>query len=343
VIAFADVISRRLGPVVQARTGPRGVATGNDAYDIRVVAFAGARPRTLLALQELFGIDSATAERILAGVPLIVRRAAPAEEAQGYARALEAIGAKVVLERPGAGPGTSMSPASAARIAPPRPPPPSAALRPAVPAAAFPDPRARAADDLPMPVMHVADSELEFDVLADSLSSRPEQYAGAASERPASEPPTAAGGAAGLRRPRAEEFELPADTYGGLIELDDAAPPTRPAPARSSLRTERVAGNVSGAAPMAKFGSATVANDVGTRAKDHPMSRAAMATRHDTRTSAQGSRSVPLLRVLCAVVIGVVGIWLDNSILYGNASWFSVIVHGLGLQQLLLGMQGLMR
>ncbi|HKU43880.1 MAG TPA: ribosomal protein L7/L12, partial [Polyangiales bacterium] len=83
-------------------------------FDVRVVAFAGGSARTLQALQELFGLDREAAQRLVDNVPLVVRRAAPANEAQNYVDALRGIGAEVALERPDA----------AAEPAPAKKPPP---------------------------------------------------------------------------------------------------------------------------------------------------------------------------------------------------------------------------
>jgi hypothetical protein len=319
---------------VQARTGPRGIATGttgDTAYDIRIVAFVGARARTLLGLQELFVVDLATAERIVAGAPMVVRRAAPADEARSYAKALDGIGAQVVLEP--ARPESDQLPLVAARpLGRPNPPPPPFA--------------AGARDDLPRPVVPVADSDLEFDVLAEgslppmsAMSGPPARDFG----EQVSQAPKA--NAAARARSRVEEFVLSHD-HESAIELDQVA-----ASARHSLPTQSLRATQNGKTnPSQKFAneSPTVANDVTPAASvqkrpQATMSRAAVVARGKPDAAASGARSVPLVRLLCAVLIAVIGVWLDNSILYGNATLFSVIAHGLGLQQLVLGIRGLVR
>jgi hypothetical protein len=72
------------------------------------------------------------------------------------------------------------------------------------------------------------------------------------------------------------------------------------------------------------------------------MSRAALV-QHAAPADETGDRSVALLQQLAAVIVVVGGAHFDSSIMYGNASVFSVVLHGLALQQLGYGLWKLVR
>jgi hypothetical protein len=48
------------------------------------------------------------------------------------------------------------------------------------------------------------------------------------------------------------------------------------------------------------------------------------------------------LRMLGAVSVAAAGIWLDSSIVYGNANLLSVIMHGLAIYQFGVGARGML-
>jgi hypothetical protein len=353
------------------RTGPHATRSNADAYDVRVLAFAGSAPRTLRGLRELFGIDDDTASRLLTSVPAVVRRAAPANEAQRYAQALESIGAQVVVER-------HSPPTQAARPAlPPVPPlaarrtgatpslpvkvrefslPPTADEFSLPPTAAEIDlalasagsqlpPLAADTNDLPQPVMPLMAADLEFDALArpladDSIAMPLPAGSLAAPAADAAQPQPS--DRRNLRRH--QELDLAARFSGGVdLELGASASWQATVRPGGQERTERTR-------PASNTGAHKTTGEAGVNSADSaptnvqriaPMSRAEVVPR--VAPVARPSKALPLARVLGAVVIAVVGLHFDNTIVFGNANWFSVVLHGLALHQLLLGVWGLTR
>lgn len=311
-----------------------GGNAGGDVFDVRVVAFAGGSARTLQALQDLFGLDREGAQRVVDNVPLVVRRAAPANEAQTFATALRGIGAQVALERPGTEHSAEpqrpavAAPVPVARRAPP--PPPKAAAPPAPPRPPGPPPVPRDADPLPKPVMRAMTADLEYDFASSGEPAR----------EPKSETHPVGGGARGGKRSRNDiEFGAGADDK---LELDDAA--VRGATSeRSGGRT--LTGmdvpvpprNLEARAepPAQRLSSPEIPRDLA------PLSRAAVVHKPGVSTKVPPSpRSIAALRVLIGVGVGVLGIVFDNSIVYGNANLLSVAAHAFGIYQLGVGLRG---
>jgi hypothetical protein len=52
---------------------------------------------------------------------------------------------------------------------------------------------------------------------------------------------------------------------------------------------------------------------------------------------------LPLLQLLGACGVFAAGYWTDHSVIYGSASLPFVLLHGLALQQLWLGLRGVLR
>jgi len=53
-------------------------------------------------------------------------------------------------------------------------------------------------------------------------------------------------------------------------------------------------------------------------------------------------RQLGLLRMLGAVSVAAAGVWIDSSIIYGNANPLSVILHGVAIYQFGVGMRGML-
>jgi ribosomal protein L7/L12 len=307
-----------ISTAVQARTGSRTQSAASHAFDIRIVAFA-ASPRAVRGLCELFGVDAGTAQRVIANAPAVVRRGVPAAEAQRLAAALTELGAKIALD-----------PLPGPAIGAPRPPPPP-------PTAAMP--RRPAANDAP-PALHVDSAELEFDVLSafDAAfdtggAPRDDLPLPAPMPEPAPEPFSALDGDDGVRRQgRREELELGAETSADAIDIDLV----HAAPARA--RAEAPAARDRRAQPQPP---AVKSGDGQAQPGPAPLTRAAVVARPESPGTR--SRTLPLLQLLGGLGVCVAGYWLDSSILFGNAGILSVIAHGLALQQLALGVRGLVR
>jgi hypothetical protein len=355
---------------VQAKSGQRAKSAGGGAFDIHVVAFAGAPARSLQGLQRIFGVDATAAQRILDGVPGVLRRAAPPDEAEGYREALESIGAQVVLER--VAPEEPALPAGR-RVAPP--PTPAAALRaggpPPPPAASMgrgePLRAARNLMDLsepplPRPVLRPPSEDLEFDMLAtdepeygsDPLRGfgEPQQAIDDADPDEPHEPAEAT--RKGMRTMRREELELDSGDSGGALDL---ALPTRSLgrePAGSQRREPTSRGEDAPAletevtrAPSEAQASRTQRTagpktETSAAQRGPVMSRAAVVEKRGVAQT-QAPRSLALMQLLAAVLVVGLGVRFDSSVVYGNASPFSVVVHGLAIQQFVLGVWGLFR
>lgn len=337
-------------------------------FDVRVVAFAGGSAATLQALQELFGLDRDGAQRLLDNVPLVVRRAAPANEAQNFVDALRGIGAQVALERPGSGgpdrlpiprpppPGAPPPPPGArppppgARPAPPAPvrlaPPPPPKAAPGKP----PPPAPREADPLPRPIMRAPTADLEFDLMSSDGLDEPKS---------SMQPIGKKGG--GTRR---NEIDFGGASTTGSLELDLGGERSNPAdraaaPAATSERSaaavttfERSAGKTTQRIPVVDpsvadrrsepYVARTASPEV-SRGLAGPMSRAEVVHKPgvDNTTERTRRRQLSLLRVLAAIAIGALGVVFDSSIVYGNASVLSVLVHALAIYQMGVGLRGL--
>jgi hypothetical protein len=303
---------------VQARPGTRTQPTASHAFDVRIVAFATS-PRAVRGLCELFGVDPATAQRVLAHVPAVVRRGVPAAEAQRLAAALSELGAQVALDpRPGAD-------------APRPPPPPPAAV-----------PRRAPANDGGRHGLHVDSAELEFDMMSafdaamDTGAASPEELPLPAPVAQAEPEPFAAnplGDAAALRHGRRDDLELGEGAGAGALDIDTV----HAAPAYARLEEPAAAPRERRAHPQRP---AMKGADATARSRPPPLTRAAVVQR---AAPVERSRAVPLLRLLGAIGVCVMCYWLDSSILFGDAGTLSVIAQGLALQQLVLGVRGLMR
>ena len=342
---------------MQGRAGQQAAGTSGDAFDVRVVAFSGPRAQTLRGLQEIFGVDAATATQLLDSVPAIVRRGVSGQQAQSYVAALQRVGAQVVLERPvkphGQGP-RPPAPATAARRAPPPPapraprgapppPPPQAALGPrddGLPGAAAAAPDSEL--PLPKPILRPPSSDLEFDMLGGSDT--------LAGELPSAlqandvDPNELGGGATKTARSNARRQELELDAGGSVASLDLDPAATSPRIDATQHAVEPVVPETEDAAPAARTGGLRPLRnpEQADAQRGPPMSRAAVV-QHGAISDDRPERSLALLQLLAAVAVGVGGAQLDNSIFYGNASLFSVIVHGLALQQLGYGVWRLLR
>jgi ribosomal protein L7/L12 len=367
VINSRTAAPKGFGSIVAANERQRAGGSGGDVFDVRVVAFAGGSAATLQALQDLFGLDREGAQRLFDNVPLVVRRAAPANEAQSFVEALRSIGAQVALERPSnnngdpaargaepmamprpAAPGARPPQPTAAKLAPPPPPKP-------VPGKA-PPPPPRNLDVLPRPIMRAATADLEFD------------FAGPSGGDFDSEPRTSMqpSGAkkSGSRR---NEIVFGDEPDTGTLELDIGA--VRAATSeRSGSRTtvseraalvrtaiaERAASKAAQPQeslrapeqPAAESRSeqfvGRVSNPDLARGGAGPMSRAAVVHKPgiDPKATPSRRRQIALLRILGAVAIAALGIQLDSSILWGNANVFSVLAHALAIHQLGVGVRG---
>jgi hypothetical protein len=281
-------------------------------------AFA-ASPRAVRGLCELFGVDPGTAQRVLANVPAVVRRGVPAAEAQRLAAALTQLGAKVALD-----------PLPSADAARPPPPPPAAM------------PRRAPANEGGLHGLHVDSAELEFDMMSafdaamDTGAAFPDELplpAPIAQAEPEPFAPGAMGDAAALRQGRREELELAGGGAGGALDIDTAHVPHErsrlEAPGGDPSRERRVHPQL----PAAKSTEAALLGP-------SPLTRAAVVQH---AAPVQPSRTLPLLRLLGGFGVCVSCYWFDSSILFGDAGTVSVIAQGLALQQLVLGVRGLMR
>ena len=308
---------------------------GAAEYDIHVLAFPAASPRTVQGLRELFGLDAQSAQRIVASVPTVLRQRVPAAEAEACAAALRKLGARVVLEPP--------------QVREPPPPPAAAYLQHT---ANWPGPSRTAAsaanDGLPRPAARIPAADLEYDVLnaleaaldggqavADVPALRKLTPRLSIDQLEEPMPSLDSELTSSLGKGRQEELDL---SGGGAreqapLELDGAHSPQKRRPAAMAQRrpaephpAEREAptGTTQPRQPLAQTGTHTRAALVERRAPEEPR-----------------SRNLPLLQLLAACGVFALGYWLDSSVLYGSAGWVSVVLHGLGLQQLLLGLRGL--
>jgi ribosomal protein L7/L12 len=332
-----------------------GGGSGGDVFDVRVVAFAGGSAATLQALQDLFGLDREGAQRLVDNVPLIVRRAAPANEAQSFVTALRGIGAQVALERPSNENGFPTSagqpvplPKPAARPGKAAPPPPKAAVQKP------PRPAPREGSPLPRPIIRQATADLEFDM--GGLDSP------AGGEEPNSSMQPLGAPNLGTRR---NEIDFGGAPESSMLELDvasvrgagsDGANATRAAVSQPSAvgrttLTGRVASmpaaaaSVQSAKPHEEPASGRMSRtDVSAVAGPGPMSRAAVVHQTGNESAAKSAarvRQVALLRILAGVGIAALGISFDSSIIWGNANSISLLAHAIAIYQLGVGLREL--
>ncbi|HEY2733145.1 MAG TPA: ribosomal protein L7/L12 [Polyangiales bacterium] len=281
---------------MQAKSGQRASAVDGDAFDVRIVAFAVPRSRQLQALQQVFGLDVAAAQRVVEALPSIARSALPAADAERAQRALESLGAEVELE-PVLDPAPARPIAPRARAGPP--PPPTAAV---------------SFDPLPKPIMRMPTADLEFDMESIEEDVDLEESLNADLDDP--------GELKGLRKPRNEELELDAGN-AGVLDLDHPAPQrqaAKPKPRPVKPSSARSADGAREAAATTESGANTT------------ISRAAVVQPVAT-VDKRARRSRAVVQLMAAVLVFGLGLYFDNSVLFGNASWFSVLAHGLAIQQ----------
>lgn len=311
---------------------------------MRVVAFRGDHAQTLAALQKAFALNSRAAQQVIDTIPAVVKHGVPAAQARTYQQALQEVGAEVILDRvqsqaapqppaPKRRPEPHAAPRSAPRVAPPsaaRPKevaPPSVAARPkeVMPPSAATRPGAGRAFSAPARPRHrPPSSDLELDLHADS---------------PAGEV-TPAGNARRVA-PWAGDF--------GEADLGDEAAPGSVgsgAPGDDDDLCDKVVfgADALGLPTGTAAGPATYA--AGARPAPAPVPVSA-ATKAEVRAKLQAqnvalpSLRIPLLRVLSAVAIVALAVWVDNSILYGSANWLGLGAHAVAIYLLGLGLKGI--
>lgn len=329
-----------------------------EAFDVRVLEFVGASLQTVHGLQQIFGIDAATAQRVIAGVPGVIRKRVPAAEAERVAQALARLGARVMLEA--AAPLAPEGPGLPLPVPRQPPPPPAAAIL------------HRPEADLPQPKMRVDAADLEYDVLSaleaafDTAAPPPPS---AAMPLPAPRPlpvpmpvPVANPDrqlaspvpAQTQRRLGHAELDLSEGRHDAKLDIDLehgrtghattatlAAHPALTASMPDQLRKRTRSADTHMAVNPGARTNADAPGKHKLGAEQPPMSRAAVVER--PVVEAPRSRTVPLLQLLAAMCVAVCGYWFDSSIAFGNASPISVIAHGLALQQLCLGVRGMFK
>lgn len=146
-----------------------------------------------------------------------------------------------------------------------------------------------------------------------------------------------------------EEFELPGADEAEMdigLELESAPqarqPPSAQAAASTRARTGPT-GNTIKTQPVTtqQVTSRTRPLPLQSSQAAPPLSAAALRTQ--VEVSEEPTRNLPLLQLLLACAVFALGHWLNSSVIYGNAGPTSVIAHGLALQQLFLGIRGLLR
>jgi hypothetical protein len=254
-----------------------------QAYDVQVLAFPAASARTVQGLMQLFKIDQAAAERLIAAVPLLLTQGVSGAEAEACAQALRKLGARVVVE---------LSPRAGGQEA------------------SWSEPGELEEDLLPQPraVAVANDGELEYDMLSAQEPGYAEHESistslrdGLDMELGTSEPDHMVDDVA-LRRPRQDAIELQAGrSQPPGLELDEPTPPrqakAKPEPERPRQReqTREPAAQQAVARPRAADGGPA------------PHARAAVIER--TGRAEAPNRTVPLLQLclgsaLSPLVIG---------------------------------------
>jgi hypothetical protein len=292
---------------------PSGSRTHANAqvFDVKVLAFPAATPHTVQGLMQLFNIDQASAARMIGDAPLLLNQQIAGPEAEACAQALRKLGARVVVEP------ASLPTAHQARWSQP---------------ASFEE------DLLPQPrsMPGANDSELEYDV----LSEQEHGYAAHTSistglrddldmDLGASEADLMTADMA-LRRQRQDSLDLEATDASPHLEL---AAPTPGSERKPNPQAERVRSHT-----QAALAATPAARP---RAADGPPPNARAAVVERAAPAEKPTRSLPLLQVCFAVAVAAIGVWTDSSVIFGNASLWSVIAHGVALYQLFLGVRGL--
>ena len=85
------------GSDAELRSRAEELAYLEQRFDIHVMAFADQSEDTARALQRAFSVDCATAQRMLEGTPVVVKRGATPEVASALLDELGRVGAQVVL------------------------------------------------------------------------------------------------------------------------------------------------------------------------------------------------------------------------------------------------------
>jgi hypothetical protein len=274
---------------------------------VKVLAFPAASSRTVQGLMQLFNIDQASAERLIADVPLLLSQQVTGPEAEACAQSLRKLGARVVVEP------AALPTAHQARWSQPS----------ELEEHLLPQPRA-------VPIAN--DTELEYDV----LSAQEPSYAAHTSistglrddidlDMGARESELLTSDAA-LRRPRQDSLDLEAE--GASPELELAAP-TRTPERKPGQQGER-------ARPQKQEAPATRQ-----RAGEGPAPHARAGMVRREAPTEKSTRALSLLQLCFALAVAAIGFWSDSSVIYGSANLWSVIAHGVALYQLFLGVRGL--
>lgn len=284
-----------------------------QVFDVKVLAFPAATPHTVQGLMQLFNIDQASAERLIADVPLLLNQQVTGAEAEACAQSLRKLGARVVVE--------------------------PAAL-PTAHTARWSQPASFEEDLLPQPrAMQVAnDTELEYDVLSQGDTGYVAHQSISTSLRDGidmdlgNDEPDLLSNDMMLRRSRQESIDLQSGPASPDLELatPEAAREQKPNREAEGARTRPQKPDALGPHPAARPRPAEGAS---------PHGRAA-TVRH-TQAVQKVTRTLPLLQVLFAFAVAAIGYWADSSVIFGNASLWSVIAHGAALYQLILGVRGL--
>lgn len=289
---------------------PSGSRTHANAqvFDVKVLAFPAATAYTVQGLMQLFNIDQASAERLIADVPLLLSQQVTGPEAEACAQSLRKLGARVIVE--------------------------PAAL-PTAHQARWSQPSEFEEDLLPQPrAMPVAnDTELEYDPLSEQETGYAAHASISTSLRDGldmdfgNQEADLLSSDMALRRQRQDSLDLQAEMASPDLEL--AAPPEtrdrKPERARPH-KQEALGPHPAAPRPRAAEGPA-------------PHARAAVVKRAEKPEKA--TRTVPLLQLCFALAVAAIGYSADSSVIYGNASLWSVIAHGVALYQLILGVRGL--
>jgi|GEM_PF-6876158 len=285
-----------------------------QVFDVKVLAFPAATPHTVQGLMQLFNIDQASAERLIADVPLLLNQQVTGAEAEACAQSLRKLGARVVVE--------------------------PAALPTAHAARWSQQPASFEEDLLPQPrAMPVAnDTELEYDVLSAQETGYVAHQSISTSLRDGvdmelgNDEPDLLANDPMLRRSRQESI----DFQGGAASPDlELAAPTAAREKKPSREAERARTRPQKQAAQSPHPAARPRPAEG----GSPHGRA--ATVQHTQQVQKVTRTLPLLQVLFAFAVAAIGYWADSSVIFGNASLWSVIAHGAALYQLILGVRGL--
>lgn len=356
-------------------SGPDARAgASTDSFDVCVVAWSDPGAATVERLQELFGIAPAMALRLVSDVPVLVKRGASLSDAEAFVQALEAIGAAVVIERSSAGapqrsavPAESPPSAAAERVGPPaslpRPPPrrqpqsgpvprpPSQAVQPPLPSlpiASQVPTRSRAPS---YPVL--ADEGLDIlgndGARVQSFSSRP----GRTRVFDDTAEPSEQRRAVARRGQRnldfappiaAPQVDLAANPYVEAVGPTLLSDP--PLPSRSQSTDARPNPSL-GARPSPRPGSKTGATDpaVSATVGAAPGSTPQRGPRPPAAPTRAKDKAwiVVFGRLAASLLVLTAGLFIDDTILRGNATLPSLLLHAVAIYHLGLGVRGALR